>query len=89
MTRIETIADVREDRQLVLQLPQEVPPGEHRIVVYIDAVPESDQETAEPSLKRIGSVLVHTGKPLGPIENIVDEVRREREAQLLEGFEKT
>lgn len=89
MTRIETIATVGDDHSLILQLPTEISPGEHRVVVYIDSTPEPDEKVVEPPLKRVGSVLVHTGKPLGPIENTVDEVRREREAQLLQGFEKT
>lgn len=89
MTRIETTAIVGDDHSVTLQLPPGIPPGEHRIVLLIDGAAETDSETVEPPLKRVGNVLVHTGKPLGPIENIVDEIRRERDAQLLQGIEKT
>ena len=33
MKTIETIASVGEDRKLMVQLPAEVPPGDHRVVV--------------------------------------------------------
>lgn len=77
MTRIDTTIDVGEDRQLVLQLPEEVRPGEHRVTILIDQPEPTAGEGGEQSLVRKGSVLVYTGKPVGPIENIVDEVRRE------------
>jgi hypothetical protein len=36
MRTIETTAVVGEDRKLMVQLPVEVPPGAHRVVVVID-----------------------------------------------------
>lgn len=42
MKKIEVTAVISDDRRLSLQLPSEVPPGEHRIVLLID------EETSEP-----------------------------------------
>jgi hypothetical protein len=39
MNTIETTAYIGEDRKLVVQLPAEVEPGEHHIVVVITDVP--------------------------------------------------
>ena len=36
MKTIETTAVIGDDRKLSLQLPEDVPPGEHRIVVLIE-----------------------------------------------------
>jgi hypothetical protein len=39
MRTIETTARVGDDRTLVLQLPSDVSPGEHRVVVMIEELP--------------------------------------------------
>ena len=36
MRTIQTKAKIAEDRKLVLQLPSDVTPGEHRVVVVLD-----------------------------------------------------
>lgn len=41
MTTLETTALVADDRRLVLQLPDDVLPGQHRVRVQIDPVEES------------------------------------------------
>ena len=41
MTTLETTALVADDRRLVVQLPDEVLPGQHRVRVQIDPVEES------------------------------------------------
>jgi hypothetical protein len=35
MKTIETVVHVGEDRRLTVQLPPEIPPGEHRVLVVI------------------------------------------------------
>lgn len=48
MTTLETTAVVADDRRLVLQLPENVTPGQHRVRVQIDPVEElSSVELAE------------------------------------------
>ena len=39
MRTIETTAQVGEDRTLVVQLPPDIPPGPHRVVVVIEEQP--------------------------------------------------
>ena len=36
MRTIETTATVNEEGQLTVQVPREIPPGEHRVVVVIE-----------------------------------------------------
>jgi hypothetical protein len=45
MRTIETMARVGDDRTLVVQLPLDVAPGEHRVAVIID---ESTADTVKP-----------------------------------------
>jgi hypothetical protein len=40
MRTIETTATITEDEQLTLQVPSDLPPGLHRVVVVIDEQPE-------------------------------------------------
>ena len=41
MTTLETTALVADDRRMVLQLPDDVSPGQHRVRVQIDPVEDS------------------------------------------------
>jgi hypothetical protein len=47
MRTIETRAQVGDDRKLVVQLPPDVAPGEHRVVVVIEEIPATPR-TCEP-----------------------------------------
>jgi hypothetical protein len=38
---IESVVNIAEDRQLVLQLPADILPGQHRVVAMLDQVPDS------------------------------------------------
>ncbi|XGV94475.1 MAG: hypothetical protein ACAF41_17175 [Leptolyngbya sp. BL-A-14] len=40
MRTIETTATITEDGQLILQVPPDLAPGQHRVVVVIDEQPE-------------------------------------------------
>jgi hypothetical protein len=44
MRTIETTAQVSEDRKLVVQLPSDVTPGEHRVVVVIEESPAAPRK---------------------------------------------
>jgi hypothetical protein len=43
MRTIETTAVIEPNGKLVLQLPPDIPPGEHRIVLVIDEQPPAEQ----------------------------------------------
>ena len=47
MTTIETTAVIGEDRKLTLQLPAEISPGTHRVIVYLDAPKHETQSARE------------------------------------------
>lgn len=46
MKTIETIAHVALDGKLTLQLPDDIPAGEHKIVLVIDEVPLSQTDSS-------------------------------------------
>jgi hypothetical protein len=80
MKALETTTVVNEDRQLILQLPQAVSVGEHRIVVLIDEptlAGNHDEETCTP-MRWEGNVLVYDGEYTGSLEEFVEELREER-----------
>lgn len=39
MRTIETTATITSDGKIIMQLPADIPPGEHRVVVVIDEYP--------------------------------------------------
>ncbi len=41
-----TIGTISEDGELVVKLPDKLPPGKHRVVVVVDTVLEAAGETA-------------------------------------------
>ena len=41
-----TIGTISEDGELVVKLPDKLPPGKHRVVVVVDTVLEATGETA-------------------------------------------
>ena len=83
MRTIQVKTTVPEDRILVLQLPEDVLPGEHEFVLMIDpgdqAMSQADVvDTEDLPLRREGSVLVYDGTAEGPVEGVLDQVREER-----------
>lgn len=86
MKTIETTAKVGSDRRLVLQLPDDVLPGEHRVVLLIDPAEGQESEPAEQPLIRKGSVLVHTGELTGDPDRVLHELREERMRKLTDGL---
>jgi hypothetical protein len=44
---IESVVDIAEDRRLVVQLPDDVPVGRHRVVTVLDESPESPAPAAQ------------------------------------------
>jgi hypothetical protein len=87
MRRIETTVDVGEDRRIVLELPDEIAPGEHRITVLIDQPEMVQGEPVEQPLVRKGSVLVYAGELVGDVENGLNQLREQRLRKLAEGLE--
>ena len=84
MTTLETTALVADDRRMVLQLPANVSPGEHRVRVEID--PDTNggddaDQTAQSLLRRRGHVLVFDGELLDEID-IRREIERDRDDRM-------
>jgi len=46
MKTIEAIVNVSQDRTLTVQVPEDIPPGEHKVVIVID-------ETIQDSKKKV------------------------------------
>ena len=86
MRAIETKTVITEDRKQALQLPQDVAPGEHRVVVLLDERVLGEEDTAETPLRWEDGLLVYDGKTAGPIESAVDDVRDERMRHILAGY---
>lgn len=81
MTTIETTALVADDRRLVLQLPDDVSPGEHRVRVEVD--PTLESEPAQDELTPVawdGDVLVYGGEGVfaGDINEFIAQERDDR-----------
>jgi len=80
MKTIETTAVVTDDHRLALQLPQDVTPGEHRIVLLIDEPQPvaNDDQNIETPMRWEGNVLVYDGQYTGSIRAVIEELREER-----------
>jgi hypothetical protein len=90
MTRIETTATIGADRNLTLQLPDDVPPGTHRFVVLVDDEVDQPNAAGPPAsqddfLEWEGNVLVFTGKLLCDPMKTLDDLREERDLRNLYG----
>ncbi|TVS20015.1 MAG: hypothetical protein EA424_06140 [Planctomycetaceae bacterium] len=86
MRTIEATMLIAEDRKLVLQLPSDVSPGEHRVVLMIDEPKPVREETGEHEqtpTRWEGNVLVYDGVVEGPIEDAVRQHREERIQHLM------
>jgi hypothetical protein len=86
MRTIEATTVISEDRKLVIQLPQDVAPGEHRVVVWIDEpakTPTEPEDAGETPTRWEGNVLVYNGTMEGPVEGLLDQIREERIRQFL------
>jgi hypothetical protein len=80
MRTIETTAVVTDDHRLALQLPHDIVPGEHRIVLLIDepkpaANPEPNIQTP---MRWEGNMLVYDGQYTGSIQAVIEDLREER-----------
>jgi hypothetical protein len=54
MITIETVAKVSSEGELLVKLPSTVPPGEHRVIVVIDALMQKNFEPLELSVYPVG-----------------------------------
>ena len=88
MTMLETTAVVPDDRRLVLQLPDAISPGEHRIRVEIDPPLAAECPVNETTpVAWDGEVLVYAGQGVfsGDICQLIDDDRDERIRQIVVG----
>ncbi len=89
MTMLETTTIVLDDRRLVLQLPDDVSPGEHRVRVEIDPAPEAEptQDETTPVVWD-GDVLVYGGEGVftGDIQKFIEQDREDRMRQVSAGM---
>ena len=92
MTTLETTALVADDRRMVLQVPDDVSPGEHRVRVEIDPVTNGDHEVApteQSLLRRRGHVLVYDGEMTDDfdIRRLIEQDRDDRMRMILGDFD--
>jgi hypothetical protein len=87
MRSIEVTANISDDRRLVLQLPADVAPGEHRVIVLLDEGGAQQEAADETPLRWEDGLLVYGGETAGSVENAVDGLREERMRQVLSGFQ--
>lgn len=76
--RIETTAAVDENRRITLQLPSDVEPGEHRVIVLLEEPDVPEDEPTEQPLVRKGNVLVYAGTLLDDPGQVLKRLREER-----------
>lgn len=89
MTTLETTTIVPDDRRLVVQLPDDVLPGEHRVRVEIDPPLNAGSPQDEPTpVKWDGNVLVYGGdcKFTGDPQQLIDQDREERMRHIWSGL---
>jgi hypothetical protein len=67
MKAITTIATVTTDGKITLQLPSDIPPGEHQVVVVIDEKPLVEK----PETKEKRTPLKFSAYPVGLISETV------------------
>ena len=87
MRTIQATATIAEDRRLVLQLPSDVTPGEHRVMVVLDETACEEDAAVETPVRWDNGVLVYAGEVVGPIENAIEESREERMRHILAGYQ--
>ena len=89
MTTISTTAHIGDDRRLVVDLPDDIPTGTHRVTLTLPPEPTaSDDATGEPPFRLKGNVLVFTGTPEDEsvdIVRLIEQVREDRERAILSG----
>jgi hypothetical protein len=87
MRTIETTATISEDRKLVLQLPLDVTPGEHRVRVVLDEPAIDENTSSDTPLRWEKGVLVYGGEVAGPTETAIADSREERMRHVLAGYQ--
>ncbi len=86
MRTIEARATVTDDHRLVLQLPQDVVPGDHDVVVFLDMGAPCEESAAETPLRWEDGLLVYGGDAVDGMEDAIDELREERMCHILSGY---
>lgn len=89
MTTLETTALVADDRRMVLQMPDDVSPGEHRVRVEIDPVSEAEEPQDELTpVVWDGDVLVYGGADVftADINEFIAQEREDRMRKIWGGM---
>ncbi len=61
MKTIETTVTVTEDGKLTVQLPSDIPPGEHQIVLVIDEKPVPEKSSIQKKRPPLDFPMIHVG----------------------------
>lgn len=61
MKTIEITATVTEDGKLTVQLPSDIPPGEHQIVLVIDEKPVPEKSSTQKKRPPLDFPVIHVG----------------------------
>lgn len=88
MTTLTVTTRITDDRKLILQLPDDVSPGEHQIRVEIDPpVMDPGSDDGETPLRWDRGVLVYAGGdlPAGSVCDWIEQAREERFQDILRG----
>ena len=89
MRTIETTTVIAQDRRLMLQLPADVEPGEHRVVVLLDEpekISAEPEDAGETPTRWEDGVLVYDGEVAGSINTVFENLREERMWHILAGY---
>ncbi len=81
MKTIEATVVVPEDRQVTLRLPEDVPLGEHHVVLLIDEAVAADEDGEATPTRLEAGLLVYDGEILSSPEAAIKELREERLGQ--------
>ena len=87
MRTIEATAHITDDRMLVLQLPGDVAPGAHRVVVLLDVGAAEQGAADETPLRWDDGLLVYGGEATARVEDAIDQLREDRIRQVLLGYQ--
>ncbi len=84
-------SDVRNER-LSVRVPVDVPPGEHRMVIVLEAAPGGLAQPAaagaissEAPLRRQANLLVYDGAVVGSFFDTLQDIRVERLHHIVQG----
>ena len=80
MKTFQTRAVITDDRRLILQLPEDVETGEHDVMLTIQRTDAGDASGSaeETPVRWDGNLLVYDGEITGPVDQTIQQLRKER-----------